>query len=79
MDRLAPIGRKTFSAPAGREGEIQDVANATVFLFSDVAAFITGQVLPVDGGAEHLRQFQLPYPEAVLDPESIQSLIRGKL
>ncbi|KAE9404847.1 2,4-dienoyl-CoA reductase [Gymnopus androsaceus JB14] len=38
MDRLAPIGRKTFSAPAGREGEIQDVANATVFLFSDVAA-----------------------------------------
>jgi len=82
MDRLAPIGsstRKTVSAPAGREGEIQDVANATVFLFSDVAAFITGQVLPVDGGAEHLRQFQLPYPEAVLDPESVQSLIRGKL
>lgn len=28
----------------------QDIANAAVFLISDVADFITGQVLYVDGG-----------------------------
>jgi len=80
MKRLGRVDRgHTFNAPVGREGEIQDVANATVFLFSGVASYITGQVLPVDGGMEHLRNFQLPYPQAVLDPKSIQNMIRGKL
>lgn len=36
--------------PAGRGGEPQDVANAVLFLVSDEAAYITGQVLNVDGG-----------------------------
>jgi 3-oxoacyl-[acyl-carrier protein] reductase len=38
------------STPLGRWGVPQDVANAVVFLVSDEAAFITGQVLSVDGG-----------------------------
>ena len=33
-----------------RLGTPEDIANAVVFLASDEAAFITGQVLPVDGG-----------------------------
>jgi 3-oxoacyl-[acyl-carrier protein] reductase len=36
--------------PLGRWGEIQDVANATAFLSSDEASYITGHVLVVDGG-----------------------------
>ncbi len=36
--------------PLGRWGEVQDVANATAFLSSDEAAYITGHVLVVDGG-----------------------------
>lgn len=36
--------------PLGRWGEIQDVANATGFLASDEASYITGHVLVVDGG-----------------------------
>jgi NAD(P)-dependent dehydrogenase (short-subunit alcohol dehydrogenase family) len=34
----------------GRWGAPQDVANAAVFLASDEASFITGIILPVDGG-----------------------------
>ncbi len=36
--------------PLGRVGEVEDVANAALFLASDEAAWITGAVLPVDGG-----------------------------
>ena len=36
--------------PLGRAGEPEDVAKAALFLASDQAAYITGQVLTVDGG-----------------------------
>ena len=36
--------------PLGRFGTVEDVANAIAFLASDDAAYITGQVLVVDGG-----------------------------
>lgn len=36
--------------PLGRFGTVEDVANAIAFLASDEAAYITGQVLVVDGG-----------------------------
>ncbi|MCH3914793.1 MAG: 3-oxoacyl-[acyl-carrier-protein] reductase [Acidaminococcaceae bacterium] len=36
--------------PLGRAGDPQDIANAVLFLVSDNAAYITGQVLNVDGG-----------------------------
>jgi 3alpha(or 20beta)-hydroxysteroid dehydrogenase len=36
--------------PAGRLGEVADMADAVVFLASDAARFITGAGLPVDGG-----------------------------
>ena len=36
--------------PAGRMGTPEDVANAVAFLVSNEAAYITGQVLSVDGG-----------------------------
>ena len=36
--------------PLGRVGKPEDIANAVKFLVSDQAAYITGQVLRVDGG-----------------------------
>lgn len=43
--------RKTeMVIPLGRIGSAEDIANATLFLASDEAAYITGVALPVDGG-----------------------------
>jgi NAD(P)-dependent dehydrogenase (short-subunit alcohol dehydrogenase family) len=36
--------------PMGKMGQPEDVANAVYFLVSDEASFITGAILPVDGG-----------------------------
>ena len=36
--------------PLGRFGSTEDIANATLFLASDLSGYITGQVLSVDGG-----------------------------
>lgn len=44
---LAQIG---FWQPLGPIGEVEDVAEAALFLASERAKFITGVVLPVDGG-----------------------------
>lgn len=35
----------------GRLGEAQDIADATMFFASDLAKFVTGQLLPVNGGS----------------------------
>lgn len=51
-DDLTDSARETLTEqiPLGRLGEAEDVANAVLFLSSDQSAYITGQVLGVNGG-----------------------------
>ncbi|MCU0883617.1 MAG: SDR family oxidoreductase [Beijerinckiaceae bacterium] len=42
--------RNAAQTAIGRNGELEDLAGATVFLASQASAYITGQTLAVDGG-----------------------------
>ena len=53
--RLAPtpeaLQRMTDSVPLQRMGTLTDIANMALFLGSQHASFVTGAVIPVDGGS----------------------------
>lgn len=75
MERLSADGGKNQTieqpaVPVGRLGLVKEIADATVYLFSDTGNYVNGNVLVVDGG-----NFRMPtasfggsmkYPENVL-------------
>ena len=48
-DRIQP---ETFTVPMGRSGQVREIADTVVWLCSDRASFLTGQVIRVDGGLQ---------------------------
>jgi 3-oxoacyl-[acyl-carrier protein] reductase len=49
-DPAAAIQSMAVGIPLGRLATAEDIANAALFFASDDSAFITGVVMPVDGG-----------------------------
>jgi NAD(P)-dependent dehydrogenase (short-subunit alcohol dehydrogenase family) len=53
--RLAPtpeaLQRMTQSVPLQRMGRVEEIADMALFLASSHASFVTGAILPVDGGS----------------------------
>ena len=49
---MNPETREAMNAliPLGRQGSPENVADAVVFLLSDMATHVTGQIIGVDGG-----------------------------
>jgi len=52
LDGMGPeyIAKMEASVPMKRLGSVEDIANAALFFASDEAAYVTGQMIVVDGG-----------------------------
>ncbi len=61
LDVAAELARRGSRLPVGRVGTPEDVAAAVRYLASDDAAYMTGQMLVLDGGGAS--PFPLPRPE----------------
>lgn len=74
--------KRTASAvPLGRLGTVRDVADCTVYLFSEAGDYINGQVLAVDGGAWRRQgdmgtglDSDMRYPDFLLSGQISQNL-----
>ncbi|KAI3328924.1 hypothetical protein HD806DRAFT_519280 [Xylariaceae sp. AK1471] len=70
--------------PSGRWGTVRDVADATVYLFSDAGNYVNGDVLVVDGadwrnkGMGVGRDADMQYPDFLLKGEFSKSVKSGR-
>jgi len=83
MARLSKSDAKSKVAkavPSGRFGSVKEIADATIYLFSDAGNFVNGETLVVDGGAWHTAGFAggFEYPDFLLSGESVTGVKGGK-
>jgi peroxisomal 2,4-dienoyl-CoA reductase len=88
MERLAGSATDYKEAgrhiPSGRWGTIRDIADATVYIFSDAANYVNGNVLVVDGadwrnkGMGVGRDPDMQYPDFLLKGEFSKSVKSGR-
>lgn len=49
----AGMAKRIARTPVGRLGQVEDIANAAVFLAGDGSGFMTGESMLIDGGVTH--------------------------
>jgi NAD(P)-dependent dehydrogenase (short-subunit alcohol dehydrogenase family) len=49
----AGMAKRIARTPVGRLGQVEDIANAAVFLAGDASGFMTGESMLIDGGVTH--------------------------
>ncbi|WP_422098539.1 SDR family NAD(P)-dependent oxidoreductase [Variovorax sp.] len=49
--------KRDAMSPTGKQGEVWDIAKASLFLASDESQYVNGAVLPVDGGIVNMVKF----------------------
>jgi peroxisomal 2,4-dienoyl-CoA reductase len=75
-DRSGEAERKV---PIGRYGLVKEIADATVYLFSDAGNYVNGDVLVVDGGSWRAPMGMAgSYPESVLIGEIPEGAKSGR-
>lgn len=86
MDRLARSDeeskRKGFkSVPLGRYGEVKEISDATVYLFSDAGSYVNGHTLVVDGGSWRTSGANMggaEYPDFLLSGNEVSGVKSGR-
>jgi peroxisomal 2,4-dienoyl-CoA reductase len=83
MERLAQKESrdKAYKAvPSGRYGSVKEIADATVYLFSDAGNFVNGETLVVDGAQWHTAGAGngFAYPDFLLSGETVTGVAGGK-
>jgi peroxisomal 2,4-dienoyl-CoA reductase len=76
--------RSKRTIPTGRWGEVKEIADATVFLFSEGASYINGVVLVVDGGqwrtsgVSSSESGAFRYPDFLISGDSVTGVKSGR-
>ncbi|KAF1940473.1 peroxisomal 2,4-dienoyl-CoA reductase-like protein SPS19 [Clathrospora elynae] len=72
--------RSYKAIPSGRFGTVKEIADATIYLFSDSGNYVNGETIVVDGGQWHTAGFAngSDYPEFLLSGEKVTGVTGGK-
>jgi peroxisomal 2,4-dienoyl-CoA reductase len=86
MERLAKLDTDSAaehkkSVPIGRWGEVREIADATIYLFSEAGSFVNGNILVVDGGSWRTSgagSAGFVYPDFIVDGAEITGVKSGR-